>query len=104
MSDWAKGRYEEFYSLMIQKYRSADGKVFCQLRSCGEEIDLSLPRNSPAGCTIDHIMPQELYPELVLDSSNHQPLHNRCNMIKGTKSQSSLDSKWVSENSVDRIY
>ena len=104
MSDWAKGRYEEFYSLMVQKYKTDDGKLFCQLRSCGGEIDLSLPRNSPAGRTIDHIMPQELYPDLVLDSSNHQPMHNSCNKKKGLKSQSSLDSQWEAENSVDRIY
>lgn len=104
MSDWARGRYEEFFSTMIQKYRNEDGKVYCQLKSCGGEIDLSLPRNTPAGCTIDHIMPQELYPDLVLDTSNHQPMHNTCNKKKGMKDQISLDSQWVSENSVDRIY
>ena len=102
MADWSNGRYDEFKWKVLEKYKAKDGFVKCKL--CNEMIDLSLPGTSNAGFTIDHIYPKELFPEMCLEESNHQPAHRICNNKKGLKPQHQIEAEFLNGNSVNRIY
>lgn len=102
MAGWAGRRYYEFKLLVLEKHKAVDGKVKCNI--CKEMIDLSLPGTVNAGFTIDHILPKELYPDLILEPSNHQPAHNICNKKKSTKNMSQVEASWLAGNAENGNY
>nr|WP_274635545.1 HNH endonuclease [Microbacterium bovistercoris] len=57
-----------------------------QKRPCamdGQPIDYDGPPNEPDSFELDHIKARKARPDLALDPSNAQPLHVRCNRMKG---------------------
>ena len=102
MSSWAGSRYKEFKWKVLEKYGAADGVVKCAL--CSDPIDLTLPGTVNAGFTIDHIFPKEFFPDLILQTSNHQPAHSICNKRKGLKSMMQVEAEYLAGNSTERIF
>jgi 5-methylcytosine-specific restriction endonuclease McrA len=50
---------------------------------CGQPIDLSLSGNHPQGPSVDHILPRA---QGGRDTpANLQPMHRRCNTIRGNR-------------------
>jgi 5-methylcytosine-specific restriction endonuclease McrA len=52
---------------------------------CEQEINYDLDGNHPFGCTVQHLMPKSIYPELTWSPSNWAPAHRECNLHAGNK-------------------
>lgn len=109
---WAGRRYDELLNIMIDKYESIgkvrrddDGNLFsieCAL--CKTPILFSFSRRSSAGLTIDHIVPQSVNVDLIMEPSNHQPAHMICNQKRKNSSMSVVMSEYEQKNSTKRSY
>jgi len=53
-----------------------DGYYICGI--CGKPVWVG-------DVTLDHILPRSSHPELILDVSNIQPAHGKCNSDKGSR-------------------
>lgn len=72
-------QYREFRAQMKDIW-SAQGRTCA---ADGQPIDYDGPPNEPDSFELDHIISRKARPDLALDPTNAQPMHVRCNRVKG---------------------
>lgn len=70
MGDWSGSKVRRLANQVLGRYGSV-----CWL--CGKPIDLTAPRSSPLGLSVDHVIPRSKGGGDNLD--NLRPAHHHCN-------------------------
>ena len=50
---------------------------------CHQPIDYTLNHPHPMACTVQHLIPRNIRPDLTWDPANHAPAHSTCNSSDG---------------------
>lgn len=75
-------------ALQALKKRGKQTNTPCAI--CGQPIDYTLDYPDPNSCSVQHLIPRSVRPELTWEPSNWAPAHLTCNKAQGAKLQLDL--------------
>ena len=82
------GGHRRTRALQAVRKHGARNQLPCAI--CRQPIDYSLGYPDPNSCSVQHLIPRSVRPDLTWDPSNWAPAHLTCNKVEGARMTLSL--------------